>query len=728
METRHEKIRAQLERLVVSAEFARADKMVRFLRFVVEQSLAENVEALKERQIGIEVFDRPKDWDPKLDNVVRSEARRLRGKLEAYASSSNPDETVRITIPKGGYQAEFTQLPGKSQPSDPSGDPPLGFFSGDQTKTQPGWWAAAASASFIGVLAIVAGVFLAWRQHSVHASVDSFEIVPFSDEIGEQFSPSIAPDGTRIAYVWDGNGSNYDIYIKDLKSGAVKRLTEDNAPDIHPSWSPDAKKIAFLRQFETNTAVFIEDVSHNTEHEIGHIQNAVGLWSSDNPLAGCQSPTWSPDGRQLLLTDVAGSSGIGLVLMSVTSGLEKSVTTPPAQDEDCYPRFSPDGSRIAFVRYISHGVGELFTMATDGSDLHQLTAAQVGIRGLDWTRDGRQLVFALNRGGAYELRKISREGGNSMPLPSDTASASDPAISPKGDWMAFVESNENWNIWRVPLQGSHLGHPERFLASLGHNHSPSYSPDGSLIGFVSDRSGNPEIWLSNSDGKNLRQLTHFGGPWLGTIRWSPDGQWIVFDARPNGHSEIFTMSISSGKPKLFEQENFEDRRPSWSRDGKSIYFDTTRSGKPQIWKRSLETGISKPIAPENSLVPTESLDGKALFFTSNSGQHDLWSSRVDGSNLVRVENVHPDPDLDWCLGKDAIYFAVGGQSSAKFYRYAFGNRQVTKIGELPQSLSLGTPSLVTSPDGKWLLYATVDHLSSNIKIRRESSNGGTSRH
>jgi Tol biopolymer transport system component len=723
METRHEKIRAQLERLVVSAEFARADKMVRFLRFVVEQSLAENVEALKERQIGIEVFDRPKDWDPKLDNVVRSEARRLRGKLEAYAASSNPDETIRISIPKGGYQADFIQLPEKSRASDQSGDPPLEVSSGDYPKGRPGWLGTVAVASLVGVLAIVAGVFLVWKQHSVHAGADSFEVVPFSDEIGQQFSPSIAPDGTRIAYVWDGNGSNYDIYIKELKSGAVKRLTEDNAPDTHPSWSPDAKKIAFLRQFETNMAVFIADASQGSEHEIGHIQNTVGLWSADNPLAGCQSPTWSPDGRHLLLTDVAGNSGISLVLMSVASGVEKSLTTPPAQDEDCYPRFSPDGTRIAFVRYISHGVGELFTMAADGSDLHQLTAAQVGIRGLDWTRDGRQLVFASNRGGAYELRKINREGGTSMPLPSDTASASDPAISPAGDWMAFVESNENWNIWRVPLQDNHLGRPERFLASLGHNHSPSYSPDGSLIGFVSDRSGNPEIWLSNSDGKNLRQLTHFGGPWLGTIRWSPDGESIVFDARPNGHSEIFTMSIASGKPKLFEQENFEDRRPAWSRDGKSIYFDTTRSGKPQIWKRSLETGMSKPIAPENTLVPTESFDGKTLFFTSNGGQHDLWSSGVDGSNLAPVENVHPDPDLDWCIGKDAIYFAVSGQSSAKFYRHNFGNRQVAEIGEVTQSLALGTPSLAISPDGKWLLYATVDHLSSNIKIRKGSSNG-----
>ena len=100
---------------------------------------------------------------------------------------------------------------------------------------------------------------------------------------------------------------------------------------------------------------------------------------------------------------------------------------------------------------------------------------------------------------------------------------------PRTGFIAFVESEENWNIWRASIEDGQIGKAERFLASSGQNHSPSFSPDGKTIAFVSDRSGNPEIWLSDADGTNLRQLTHFGGPWLGTIRWSPDGKTLVFD-------------------------------------------------------------------------------------------------------------------------------------------------------------------------------------------------------
>ncbi|WP_213804068.1 PD40 domain-containing protein [Granulicella sp. dw_53] len=724
MENFHENVRKQLERLAVSAEFGRTDRMVRFLRFVVERSLEEDADALRERQIGIEVFDRPSDWDPKLDNVVRSEARRLRAKLDAYAASNNPDETVRITIPKGGYVAEFVELPSSRTP------PEVLSQSQSTVTSAEGFWrrikspVSVAAASVLVVLAAVGSSSLISLRRSVQAKADSFDIVPFSNEIGQQFSPSIAPDGTRVAYVWDGNADNYDIYIKDLKTSAVVRLTDDKQPDIHPAWSPNGREVAFLRRSQSGTEVFVKPVGGGAEHAVGAIRDTSGLWASENPFSGCQSPTWTPDARQLLLTDGLGKDyGAGLVLISVDSGTEKPLTSPRPQDEDCYPRFSQDGKRIAFVRYISHGAGEIFTMAADGTDLKQLTTDHRNIRGVDWASDGRHLIFASNRRGSYELREIDRNGGESQPLPSDTASASEPAISRTGDWMAFVESDENWNIWRVPIQNGRIGSPKRFLASRGRNHSPSFSPDGQTIAFVSDRSGTPEIWFANGDGSSIRQMTHFGGPWLGTIRWSPDSKAIVFDARPNGNSEIFTMSTSGGKPTLLEHQQFEVRRPGWSRDGKSVYFDTTRGGMPQIWRRTLTTGATRPIAPQDTLYPSESMDGQTLFFFSGNGrgEHNIWSERTDGSELKQIPGVHPDPDLDWAVSKDGIYFAVSDAASARLNFYSFRDARITAAGKLAQALSLGTPSLVVSPDGKWLLYACIDSTKSDIKIRRESA-------
>jgi Tol biopolymer transport system component len=707
------KIRRQLERLLASPEFARTDRMARFLRYVVEQSVNGPSDALRERQIGIQVFERPPDWDPKLDNIVRSEARRLREKLDAYAASASPDETVRITVPKGSYVAEFADFRPEAvaaiqvPPIPPSQPAPrrYTFF----------------LASAVTVFGIALVLLTSLRD--VRANADDFEVAPFSTEAGRQFSPTISPDGKKIAFVWDKAGPNLDVFVKSVSTGAVQRFTDSPYPDIHPAWSPDGRQIAFIRLTNTSMDVMLRSADLGPERKLARIDGITGSWASENIYQGCESPSWSPDAKGLLLTEGTGNSrGYGLIYMSVSTGAKTVITWPPAEDQDCYARFSPDGSRIAFVRYISHGEGEIYIASRDGKDLKRLTLDHRNIRGLDWSIDGKQLVFASNRKGAYELRTMSWKGGESHPLPSDTAAASDPAVARSGNWIAYVESAQNWNIWRVRVEaargGEKLEQPQRFLASSGQNHSPSFSADGTKLGFVSDRSGNPEIWFANADGTNLRQMTHFGGPWLGTIRWSPDGKNILFDARPNGHAEIFMMPSAGGEPHSLEREDFEDRRPAWSRDGKSIYFDTSRSGRHQIWKRSLDTGVARPIAPPDTLVPVESVDGSTLFYTDSD--HHLWTSGTDGSNPMMIPGIRPDPELDWAVSSDAIYYAESDGASAKIYCYRFKDRTIRQVGELAQCLSPGTPSLTISPDGAWLLYAATDYTKSDIRIRRDA--------
>lgn len=724
MNINHEKVRAQLERLAASPEFARADRMARFLRFVVEKSLAGDTAALRERQIGIDVFDRPEGWDPKLDNIVRSEARRLRGKLDAYAASASPDETVRIAMPKGGYAVEFQDLKPERE-SSPSNDlnPPLLEYAEVPLNRRPliGWRSTLLVCVSLAVATILVLSIGSWRKHAVQAKTDNFEIVPFSIEVGEQFSPAISRDGSKVAFVWNGDGRHYNVYIKPANGGTPYRLTNDETPDLHPSWSPDGSMISMLRESPSGTDLVVKTLQGGAERIIRRLRDPLNLWSSVNPFSGCQSPSWTPDGNQIVLTDSLGSAkGFGLVSISTTTGEEKVITSPPGADQDCYSRVSPDGRTIAFVRYISHWVGDIYTIESDGGDLKQLTHNSRDVRGLDWSMDGRQIIFASRLHGAYELRVISASGGESTPLPSGTASASDPSVSAKDGFIAFVESEENWNVWRASLTDGHLGKTERFLASSGQNHSPRFSPDGRTIAFVSDRSGNPEIWFADSEGTNLRQVTHFGGPWLGTIRWAPDGKTIVFDARPNGHSAVFTMAATGGEPKLLQRDDFEVRRPFWSRDGNSIYFDSTRAGRPEIWKRNLATNEARLIAPPGSLFPQESLDGKRLFFL-DSDPHDLWMANTDGSNAVRLEHIRPSPDGDWAAGSHEIYFADQHDSFADLFAYDFEDRRIRNIGRLAQTLSPGTPSLAISPDGKWVLYAVIDHTKSDIKMREDKS-------
>jgi hypothetical protein len=95
-------VREQLERVLASRYFLDAEGRGRFLRFVVEQALADRAAGLKEYVIGVEVFGRGEAFDPKADSIVRVEARKLRAKLEEYYQNEGRADHLRIEIPKGG--------------------------------------------------------------------------------------------------------------------------------------------------------------------------------------------------------------------------------------------------------------------------------------------------------------------------------------------------------------------------------------------------------------------------------------------------------------------------------------------------------------------------------------------------------------------------------------------------------------------------------------------------
>src|ERR1700693_1055987 len=108
-------VRAHLEKVLSSQSFKAAKGRSKFLRYVVEEALAGRAESIKEYSIGVEVFGRGPSFDPRISNIVRVEAQRLRSKLAKYYEGEGREDALRIELPKGGYApswgspAEFHQ-------------------------------------------------------------------------------------------------------------------------------------------------------------------------------------------------------------------------------------------------------------------------------------------------------------------------------------------------------------------------------------------------------------------------------------------------------------------------------------------------------------------------------------------------------------------------------------------------------------------------------------------
>jgi Tol biopolymer transport system component len=290
-------------------------------------------------------------------------------------------------------------------------------------------------------------------------------------------------------------------------------------------------------------------------------------------------------------------------------------------------------------------------------------------------------------------------------------------LAPDESWLAFVDDTQNWTVWRAALKNMRAVEPARFISSSGRNHTPRYSPDGSQVAFVSDRSGDWEVWICDQEGGHPRQLTHFGGPWLGGLNWSGDGKFLGFDARVNGHSKVLVMGADGSKPVPIETNEFEDRMPSWSRDGRYIYFNSDRSGTIALWKKPRAGGQAEAVSGVTAFQSMEASSGAALFF--DAGGAGIWKSSLDGSDrTLPAQLAHVWPRLNWTVSSRGIYFADNSRDAERVWFYSFLGGEVTSIGKADKSLVMDTPSLSVSPDERWLLYAQQEHVGSDIVIRR----------
>lgn len=171
-----EEVRAALEVIVASEGFASAGRLPHLLRHLVEAALAGQTDRLKESVLGIEFFGRDADFDPRLDSVVRVEARRLRSRLEEYYAGPGREDRVRIRLPKGGYVPVFEYAAPEAQPAI------------ELTPMPRGWKLA-------GILALLAaaGIGLGWWQTQSmrklrEAPLATIAVLPFENTTGD-------PDG-----------------------------------------------------------------------------------------------------------------------------------------------------------------------------------------------------------------------------------------------------------------------------------------------------------------------------------------------------------------------------------------------------------------------------------------------------------------------------------------------------------------------------------------------------
>jgi len=526
-----------------------------------------------------------------------------------------------------------------------------------------------------GIIICAAGFFIwnKWFSNPVQP-VQPVHLMPLTSYPGQESFPALSPDGNRLAFRWDGeDGFNASIYVKVIGSENPLRLTYSGFT-TEPAWSPDGRFITYLKNTEQGRAIYSVPSSSGPEKRIA--QN----------LFHARHPSWSPDGDELLYSQFSSEkSSTLLYIYNILSRTTTQITFPlKNRTFDSKAVFSPDGQRIVFIRTCT-GEKDVYTISADGSNLKKVTGNGQWITDVDWSPDGRWVIYSSKEG----IWKIHDSGGRAILLTAGGMRIENISVARKSWRLAYEQSNREENIWSITLPGLTSANPEpkRFISSSRSDSEPVFSPDGRQIAFISDRTGDPQLWICRRDGSNLAQLTHFNGCRVNLPRWSYDGLKITFSARLYGNSDIFIVNAEGGEPVQITRDHSRELTSSFSHDGQWIYYTSNKQEKLQILKKPIDGGAAILVSSNGGYRPTESADGQTVFYEKVTESHQgIWEKPVNGGREKKLFILQQSWIGDWTVTSNGIYYSK--RTRDRHYEigfYDFTSRTVTPLFQTDKS-------------------------------------------
>lgn len=473
--------------------------------------------------------------------------------------------------------------------------------------------AISADGRYVAHVSVTGGKASLWLRQV--ATTSNVEIVEPAEVryVGVTFSP----DGNHIYYTVYPRGANLgSLYKIPVLGGGARLIVED--VDTSVTFSPDGNQLAFLRGYpdDGSSAVIVA--------------NADG--SNQRPLATRKRPAefsllglaWSPDGGRIAATGAHEGQLRGeIVSVDVAAGVETIIPTPD-------------------WRVVSR---------------------------VDWLPDGSGLVVNAQESAAESSNQIflvAYPSGEVRRITSDLSSYTGLSLAPDGQSFVCIRNDLRASIWRQSL--TDVKGSAAVSTDAGPDdgvHGLAWTPDGRLV-FTTEASGNPDVWIMDSDGTKRVQLTSAPGQDINP-RVTPDGRYVVFVSDRDGGYRLWRMGLDGSGATRLSSDLVARARGALSPDGRRVYFSDAEGTARTV---SIDGGESAPVfgqpnaqsLPPGFHEPMPSPDGVTIaghYIDTDANGERIALVPVDGGPAQLLPTV--PPSATWAPdGKALLYISTRG--------------------------------------------------------------------
>ncbi|MDB4890419.1 MAG: peptidase, partial [Gemmatimonadetes bacterium] len=467
------------------------------------------------------------------------------------------------------------------------------------------------------------------------------------------------------------------------------------------------------------------------------------------PSSSMAEPSLSPDHRE-----IAFVSGGDIWTVPYAGGEARLLVSHPATESK--PLYSPDGTRLAFVSNRT-GNGDVYVLTLATGDVRRLTFDDVNDALDNWSRDGKWLYFSSasrDIAGMSDVFRVSADGGTPMQVAADRYAAeyfaapapdgSSLAITARGlvfgQWWrhghSHIDESEIWLVSDVAPGSAATPRYEQVTTGGAKSAWPMWSPDGSTIYFMSDRSGNENLWMRARTGGDATPLTRFTDGRLLFPSISADGQAIAFER----DFAVWTYDVASRQPKrvaitlrgspagpAVEHVTLSNgiQQLALSPDAKKVAFAV----RGEIFAASAKDGgeaarVTTSAGPEEQLAWAP--DSRRLAYSSerDGAWHLFLYDFGTRAETQLTKGSASDVAPRWSPDGRRIAFVRGGRALHVLDVAAGTDRQIVADASLSRPPFVDERGVAWSPDGRWLAYATNDGAKQFTNVFIVSADGG----